>query len=77
MGTSNELKIRHLRSTKLGDLVFRADGKTPSKRRASVKLVYQLDSDEEVDDLKVTAKIFLFTIFTFIFISIFLKKNIV
>lgn len=41
------VKSRHLRSNKLGDLVFRADGKAvPSKRRAMVKLVYELDQDE-------------------------------
>jgi structural maintenance of chromosome 1 len=41
------VKSRHLRSHKLGDLVFRVDGKAvPSKRRASVKLVYEVDADE-------------------------------
>jgi len=40
------VKSRHLRSHKLGDLVFRADGKAPGKRRASVKLVYQVDEGE-------------------------------
>ena len=41
-----------MRSHKLGDLVFRADGKAPTKRRASVKLVYKVD-DGEVEDLEV------------------------
>jgi structural maintenance of chromosome 1 len=46
------VKSRNLRSHKLGDLVFRAKGKAPDKRRASVKLVYRVDA-EEVEDLKV------------------------
>jgi len=45
------VKSRNLRSHKLGDLVFRADGKAPAKRRASVKLVYKVD-EGEVEDLK-------------------------
>jgi chromosome segregation ATPase len=46
------VKSKHLRSHKLGDLVFRADGKAPPKRRASVKLVYQVDANE-VDEMQV------------------------
>lgn len=46
------VKSRHLRSQKLGDLVFRAEGKAPGKRRASVKLVYEVDEDE-VEDIEV------------------------
>ena len=40
------VKSRHLRSTKMSDLVFRADGREPSRRRAAVKAVYQVDDDE-------------------------------
>lgn len=32
------VQSRHLRSTKLSDLVFRADGAVPSSRRAMVKV---------------------------------------
>ena len=46
------VKSRHLRSTKLGDLVFRADGAAVARRRAYVKLVYQVD-EGEVEGVKV------------------------
>ena len=45
------VKSRHLRSHKLGDLVFRTDG-SHARRRASVKLVYRLD-DGEIDGAEV------------------------
>ena len=46
------VKSRHLRSTKLGDLVFRADGAAVARRRAYVKLGYQVD-EGEVDGMQV------------------------
>eukprot|EP00752_Nemacystus_decipiens_P006829 g6131.t1 len=43
------VQSKHLRSTKLSDLVFRADGAVPSSRRAMVKVVYMIGEGEEVD----------------------------
>ena len=40
------VQSRHLRSTKLTDLVFRADGDQPGRPRASVKLVYEVAARE-------------------------------
>jgi chromosome segregation ATPase len=61
------VKSRHLRSHKLGDLVFRADGKAvPAKRRASVQLVYELD-DGEVKGRKVLLRFFL-SLFSLFFV---------
>ena len=52
------VKSRHLRSSKMSDLVFRASGGAPSsKRRASVKAIYEV-SDDEVEGLEVCAKVF-------------------
>mgnify|MGYP001170935451 CR=1 FL=1 len=48
------VKSRHLRSNKMSDLVFRADGGETLKRRASVKAIYEV-ADEEVDGLAVRA----------------------
>lgn len=46
------VKSRHLRSSKMSDLVFRASGGAPSsKRRASVKAIYEV-SDDEVEGLE-------------------------
>ncbi|CBN77803.1 structural maintenance of chromosomes 1 protein [Ectocarpus siliculosus] len=42
------VQSKHLRSTKLSDLVFRADGAVPSSRRAMVKVVYMVGEGEEV-----------------------------
>eukprot|EP00903_Cladosiphon_okamuranus_P011947 g11221.t1 len=42
------VQSKHLRSTKLSDLVFRADGNVPSSRRAMVKVVYMVGEGEEV-----------------------------
>eukprot|EP00904_Undaria_pinnatifida_P004394 jgi/Undpi1/13956/HiC_scaffold_9.g03607.m1 len=44
------VQSKHLRSTKLSDLVFRADGAAPSSRRAMVKVVYMV-GEGEVDGL--------------------------
>ena len=51
------VKSRHLRSQKLSDLVFRANGSAPARRRASVKLVYRLD-DGEVEGMEVRCNMF-------------------
>ena len=40
------VQSRHLRSQHLKDLVFRADGDMSARRRASVKLVYEVAADE-------------------------------
>lgn len=45
------VQSRHLRSQKLDDLVFRAEGDTVARRKASVKVVYKVGHDE-VDDLE-------------------------
>ncbi|CAM9581839.1 unnamed protein product [Discosporangium mesarthrocarpum] len=45
------VQSRHLRSQKLSDLVFRADGAITARRRAMVKVVYMVDG-EEVDNLE-------------------------
>ena len=48
------VKSRHLRSSKMSDLVFRASGGVPSsKRRAAVKAIYEV-SDDEVEGLEVS-----------------------
>ena len=46
------VKSRHLRSQKMQDLVFKPPESETASRRAHVKLVYQLDAEDEGEDFE-------------------------